>query len=261
MAEQPLVSIVTPSYNQAAYLEEAMQSVLAQDYSPIEYIVIDAASTDGSLEIIRRHAQDLAYWVSEPDSGQADALNKGFARATGKYMAWLNADDRLKPTAVGEAVASLEVHPNTGMVYGDADFIDARGRVIGRFAARQTDYRGLLRGYVHIPQQAAFWRADLWRQVGGLDASLSFAMDYDLWVRLAKISNLQYHPRLWAEFRLHTDSKTMQNDMRAWDEMLKVHHREGGSAFSIIVAKYWLRRLLFPLIRARRQRMAHVEVN
>jgi glycosyltransferase involved in cell wall biosynthesis len=261
MAGQPLVSIVTPSYNQAAYLEEAMQSVLAEDYSPIEYIVIDGGSTDGSLEIIKHHARELAYWVSEPDAGQADALNKGFARAKGKYMAWLNADDRLKPTAVAEAVAFLEAYPDVGMVYGDADFIDARGRVIGRFAARQTDYRGLLRGYVHIPQQTAFWRADLWRQVGGLDASLSFAMDYDLWVRLAKIAKLHYHPRAWAEFRLHADSKTIQNDMRAWDDMLKVHRREGGSAISIITAKYWLRRLLFPLIRARRQRLTRVELN
>ncbi len=256
MAEQPLVSIVTPSYNQVAYLEEAMRSVLAQEYSPIEYIVIDGASTDGSVEIIKRHARDFAYWVSEPDAGQADALNKGFARSQGKYMAWLNADDRLRPAAVAEAVAFLETHPNIGMVYGDADFIDARGRVIGRFAARQTDYRRLLHGYVHIPQQAAFWRADLWSQVGGLDASLLFAMDYDLWVRLAKITKLQYHPRLWAEFRLHADSKTIQNDMRAWDDMLKVHRREGGRVLSIIAAKYWLRRLLFPLIRARRQRMA-----
>lgn len=256
MAERPLVSIVTPSYNQAAYLDEALRSVLEQDHSPIEYIVIDGGSQDGSAEIIKRNAKQLAYWVSEADQGQADAINKGFARATGKFMAWLNADDRLKPGAIAEAVAFLEAHPDVGMVYGDADFIDARGRVIGRFGARQTDYQRLLRGYVHIPQQAAMWRAELMRKAGQLDASLSFAMDYDLWVRLAKITTLHYQPRLWAEFRLHADSKTMQNDMRAWEDMLKVHRREGGRAFSIIVAKYWLRRLLFPLIRARRKRMA-----
>jgi len=261
MAERPLVSVVTPSFNQVAYLEEALRSVLEQDYSPIEYIIIDGGSQDGSPEIIKQRAKQLAYWVSELDKGQADAINKGFTRATGKYMTWLNADDRLKPGTIAEAVAFLETHPDVGMVYGDADFIDAGGGVIGRFAARQTDYRRLLRGYVHIPQQAAVWRADLWRQVGQLDASLSFAMDYDLWVRLAKITKLHYHPRLWGEFRLHADSKTMQNDMRAWEDMLKVHRREGGGAFSIIHAKYWLRRLLFPLIRARRQRMAPAETN
>lgn len=261
MAQAPLVSIVTPSFNQAAYLDEAMQSIFAQEYSSIEYIVIDAGSTDGSVDVIKRHAARLAYWVSEPDRGQADALNKGFAQAKGKYLAWLNADDRLKPSAVKEAVAFLEAHPDWGMVYGGADFIGASGGKIGRFDSRQTDYERLLAGYVHIPQQASFWRADLWREVAPLDTELSFAMDYDLWVRLAKISRLQYVPHVWADFRLHADSKTIQNDMRAWEDMLKVNKREGGGAISLMVFKYWLRRLLFPLIRARRQRMAATGLN
>jgi len=232
-----------------------MASVFAQDYADIEYLVIDGASSDGSVELIKRHAARLAYWVSEPDLGQTEAINKGFAQATGAYLAWLNADDRLKPSAVREAVAFLEAHPDVGMVYGDADYIDAQGHVVGRFPAARTDYARLRKGYVHIPQQATFWRAELWHQVGPLDPSFTFAMDYDLWVRLARISKLHYLPRPWAEFRLHTDSKTIQNDQRAWDEMLKVHRREGGSWFSIIVAKYWLRRLVAPLIRARRRRL------
>jgi glycosyltransferase involved in cell wall biosynthesis len=251
----PLVSIVTPSFNQAAYIAATMQSVFAQTYKPIEYIVIDGASTDGSAAIIEAQAAKLAYWVSEPDRGQTDAINKGLARATGKYMAWLNADDRLLPDAVGEAVEFLEANPHIGMVYGDANYIDASGRVIGRFPAAQTDYARLRRGYVHIPQQAAFWRADLWKQVAPLDASFVFAMDYDLWVRIAKISQLHYLPRLWAEFRLHAGSKTITNDRRAWDEMLRVHWREGGSKFAPIVAKYWLRHAVAPLIHARRRRM------
>ncbi|MCW5875536.1 MAG: glycosyltransferase [Anaerolineales bacterium] len=251
----PLVSIVTPSYNQAAYLEQAMQSVFAQNYANIEYIVVDGASTDDSRRIIQKHARRLAWWVSEPDQGQTDAINKGFARSTGKYLAWLNADDVLYPEAVAEAVAYLEAHPQTGLVYGDADYIDAGGRVLGRFPAAQTDYARLRRGYVHIPQQAAFWRADLWQQVGPLDPTFVFAMDYDLWVRLARISRIQYLPRLWAQFRLHADSKTIQNDQRAWDEMLRVHWREGGGHLAPIVAKYWLRRLVAPLIHARRRRL------
>ncbi|MEX2160791.1 MAG: glycosyltransferase family 2 protein [Anaerolineales bacterium] len=251
----PLVSIVTPSYNQAPYLEAAMQSVFGQDYSAIEYIVIDGASTDGSPALIKRNAPKLAYWISVPDRGQTDAINKGFAEATGKYMAWLNADDRLQPNAVREAVEYLEAHPDVGMVYGGADYIDTTGRVVGRFPAAQTDYPRLRRGYVHIPQQATFWRADLWGRVGPLDPSFTFAMDYDLWVRLAKISQLQYVPRQWAQFRLHAGSKTIQNDRRAWDEMLRVHWREGGSWLAVIVFKYWLRRLVAPLIHARRRRM------
>lgn len=251
----PLVSILTPSYNQVPYLEAAMSSVFAQDYSRIEYIVIDGASTDGSRELVEREAARLTHWVSEPDRGQTDAINKGFTKASGVYLAWLNADDRLKPGAVAEAVAFLEGHPEVGLVYGDADYIDAEGRVVGRFPASQTDYTRLRRGYVHIPQQAAFWRAELWRQVGPLDPSFNFAMDYDLWVRLARISQLRYLPRPWAEFRLHSDSKTLKNDQQAWDEMLRVHWREGGRWFAPIVAKYWLRRLVAPLIHARRKRM------
>jgi glycosyltransferase involved in cell wall biosynthesis len=257
MATLPLVSIVTPSFNQAPYLEAAMRSVLDQDYPNVEYLVIDGGSTDGGVDLIKRYSSKLSFWVSEPDRGQTDAINKGFSRVTGKYLAWLNADDRLNHSAVTEAVDFMESHPDIGLVYGDADYIDSRGRVIGRFPAAQTDYAGLRRGYVHIPQQAAFWQRDLWEQVGPLDPTFTFAMDYDLWVRLAKISRLQYLPRPWAQFRLHEDSKTLQNDQRAWDEMVKVHYRERGSFFSIIVAKYWLRRIVAPLIHARRRSMLH----
>ena len=255
MPEAPLVSIVTPSYNQADYLEATIQSVLGQDYGKIEYIIIDGGSTDGSPKLIEKYAPMLAHWVSEPDAGQTDAINKGFAHAKGKYLAWLNADDLYTPHAVSESVAFLEENPQVGMVYGDSDFINADGRVVGQFAARQTDYARLMRGYVHIPQQAAFWRASLWQQVGPLDPSFYFAMDYDLWVRLAKLTELRYFPRTWAQFRLHGASKTILDDMRCWPEMLRVHRREGGSPFSIIVAKYGLRRLLAPLLILRRCRM------
>ena len=147
MSAQPLVSIVTPSYNQAEFLEATIQSVLAQTYPNIEYIVIDGGSSDQSPQIIEAHADQLAYWVSEKDQGQTDAINKGFAKATGKYLAWLNADDVLKPHAVAEAVAYLEAHPEAGMVYGDADYIDEQGRVLGQFPAAETNYTRLLRGY------------------------------------------------------------------------------------------------------------------
>jgi glycosyltransferase involved in cell wall biosynthesis len=210
----PLVTIVTPSYNQAPFLEATIRSVLEQDYPAIEYLVVDGGSTDGSAEIIQRYAYRLAWWVSEKDRGQTDAINKGFARANGQILAWLNSDDTYLPGAVRQAVEFLQSHPEAGMVYGDCFFINAEGRRIGRFPAAQTDYRRLRQGYVHIPQQASFWRADLWRQVGPLDDSFFFAMDYDLWVRLAKISRLVYNPRAWANFRLHSAGKTVTADDR-----------------------------------------------
>jgi len=250
-----LVSIVTPSFNQARYLEETMRSVLEQDYPHIEYIVVDGGSTDGSVDIIRRYADRLAWWVSEPDRGQTDAINKGFAHAHGEILAWLNSDDTYEPGAVREAVAYLQAHPEVGMVYGDANYIDEEGRVIGRFPAAQTDYRRLRRGYVHIPQQASFFRAALWRKVGPLDPTFYFAMDYDLWVRLAREAPLHYVPRVWANFRLHSDAKTITADDRCWPEMLRVHFRDGGSLFAPIVLKYLVRKVVAPYIRWRRRRL------
>lgn len=254
MENQPLVSIVTPSYNQARFLEATMQSVFNQSYPNLEYFVIDGGSTDGSLEIIKRHAGKLAGWVSEPDRGQTEAINKGFARASGQIMAWLNSDDTYEPHAVAEAVAALQAQPEVGLVYGDANFIDEHGIKIGRFPAAQTDYRRLRRGYVHLPQQSAFWRAPLWAEVGPLDPNLYFAMDYDLWLRLAKISELRYHPRVWANFRLHSDSKTILDDDRCWPEMVQIHRTAGGSWLSAITAKYVIRKIAAPLVTWRRRR-------
>ena len=249
----PLVSIITPSYNQARYLESTIRSVLDQDYPHIEYIVIDGGSADGSVEILRRYSERLAGWVSEKDLGQTDAINKGFARAKGEILAWLNSDDTYEPHAIREAVKFLQERPEVGLVYGDANFIDENGGVIGRFPAAQTDYRRLRQGYVHIPQQAAFWRADLWRKVAPLDPSFYFAMDYDLWVRLAALAPLLYMPRVWANFRLHSQGKTIRADARCWDEMLKVHFRDGGTWFGVLPAKYGIRKVVAPLINARRR--------
>jgi hypothetical protein len=131
------------------------------------------------------------------------------------------------------------------MVYGDANLVDEMGQVLGLFPARQTDYRRLRRGYVHIPQQAAFFRASLWQKVGPLDPTFYFAMDYDLWVRLARLAPLQYYPRLWANFRLHSTGKSVVSDERCWPEMLRVHQREGGSWFSPLVFKARLRPLIY----------------
>jgi glycosyltransferase involved in cell wall biosynthesis len=236
---------VTPSYNQAQFLEETIQSVFDQNYANIEYIIIDGASTDNSLEIIKRSTDRLTYWVSEPDQGQTDAINKGFACARGEILAWINSDDTYQPHAVKEAVEFLNSHPEIGMVYGDANLIDEKGAVIGKFPARQTDYRRLRRGYVHIPQQASFFRASLWKEVGPLDPTFYFAMDYDLWVRIAHLAPIHYHPQLWANFRLHRSGKSVVEDSRCWPEMLRVHQREGGNMFSWLVFKAKVRPLVY----------------
>jgi len=253
--KKPLVSIVTPSFNQVQYLEETILSVLSQTYHPIEYIVMDGGSTDGSIEVIRKYAGQLAYWQSLKDLGQTDAINKGFKKASGEILAWINSDDTYLSNAIEEAVEYLLEHPGTGMVYGDANFIDENNAIIGRFPAAQTDLKKLQRGFVHIPQQTSFFRKSLWDQVEPLDASFYFAMDYDLWVRLAGFAPIKYVPRIWANFRLHSDAKTIAADDRCWPEMIRVHYRDGGSFFAPIVAKYYLRRLVAPLIQWRRKRL------
>ena len=244
-ADQPMVTVVTPSYNQGQFLEETIRSVLDQDYPLIEYIIIDGGSTDNSVDLIRAYQDRIAWWVSEPDRGQTDAINKGFARAKGEILAWLNSDDTYLPGAISDAVAFLQAHPQVGMVYGDANLVDDSGACLGPFPAKQTSYRQLRRGAVHIPQQASFFRANLWYQVGPLDPTFFFAMDYDLWVRLASITEIRYYPHLWANFRLHGQGKSVANDDRCYPEMLRVHWREGGSRFSWLVFKAYLRPRLF----------------
>ena len=264
--DQPLVSIITPSFNQARFLEATIKSVLSQDYPRIEYMIVDGGSNDRSVDIIKKYegrgevaSSRLSWWVSEKDKGQTDAINKGFARANGDILAWINSDDTYEPGAVSAAVRYLQDHPEVGMVYGDCNFINEDGRVIGKFGSAQTNYRLLRQGYAHIPQQTMFFRADLWRQVGPLDPSFYFAMDYDLWTRIAARTEIKYVPQTWANFRLHTSGKTIAADDRCWPEMMRVHYRDGGSVFSIIVAKYYIRKLIAPIWNWRRRRMLKVD--
>ncbi|MBK8618725.1 MAG: glycosyltransferase [Anaerolineales bacterium] len=248
MPNLPLVSIITPSFNQARYLEATINSVLGQDYPRIEYIIVDGGSTDESAAIIKKHEGRIAWWVSEQDKGQTDAINKGFNRATGDILAWINSDDTYNPGAVSAAVKYLIENPEVAMVYADCNFIDENDKVIGKFNAAQTDYRRLREGYVHIPQQTMFFRAKYWKELGPLDPSFYFAMDYDLWTRIAAHAPFKYLAgQTWANFRLHTSGKTVAADDRCWPEMIRVHYRDGGSFFSIIMAKYYLRKIIGPL--------------
>jgi glycosyltransferase involved in cell wall biosynthesis len=249
MSQLPLVSIVTPSYNQGQYLEDTIRSVLAQDYPRIEYLVVDGASKDNSAEIIHRYADRLAWWVSEKDKGHADALNKGFDHASGEILAWLNSDDTYTTaTVVSEAAGFLQANPDVGMVYAGANLTDDRGNLIGFFPARQTSYRAMLRGSVHIPQATTFFRADLYRQVGPLSLSLFFGFDYDLWVKLAKVSEVRYLPRVWANFRLHEAGKSVANDDRCYPDMIRVCERETGRKLTSLRLRYWLRKTFYARI-------------
>lgn len=245
MTNLPLVSIITPSFNQAQFLEQTIQSVLGQDYPQIEYIIVDGGSTDGSVDMIKKYEGRLAWWISEQDQGQTDAINKGFAHSKGEVLAWINSDDTYNPRAVGQAVKYLIENPDVAMVYADCNFINEAGQVIGKFNSKQTDYRRLREGYVHIPQQTMFFRAKYWQELGPLDPSFYFAMDYDLWTRIASKAPIKYLAgQTWANFRIHDLGKTTTHDDRCWPEMLRVHYRDAGGFFSLIVAKYYLRKII-----------------
>jgi glycosyltransferase involved in cell wall biosynthesis len=210
----PLVSIVTPSYNQAAYLDETIRSVLEQDYANIEYVVIDGGSTDCSVDIIRRYADRLAFWVSEPDRGQAEAINKGFACTSGSVMAYLNSDDLYTPGAVRRAVEVLGANQKLGFVYAECDMIDSNGGYVRRYGTRPFDRADLLRGGTYVPQPTVFWRRSAWDRVGPLRTDLRYAMDLDFWMKIGAHYDVLYVPEVWAKYRLHETSKTVAEGPR-----------------------------------------------
>jgi len=203
-----LVSIVTPSFNQAAYLERTIQSVLNQDYPRIEYIVVDGGSTDGSAAIIKKYADKLAWWVSEKDRGQADAVNKGFARATGDIAAWLNSDDYYLEGTISAAVKVFEEHPEAALVYGNMLAVDERGAAFNTFKYKQLTLEDLLCFQI-IGQPAVFMRRSALQAAGGLDPAFHFMLDHHLWIRIARRGKILRVNQTWAAARYHPEAKNV----------------------------------------------------
>ncbi len=201
-----LVSIVTPSYNQALYLEQTIQSVLEQDYPRIEYIVVDGASTDDSFEIIKKYNDRLAYWISEKDSGQAEAINKGFGRAKGEILAWLNSDDYYLPNTISAVVKCFEENPDVVMVYGDMLAVDGDGQTINVLKYKQLSLEDLLCFQI-IGQPSVFFRRSALEKTGLLDTSFHFMLDHHLWIRLTQQGKIQHVPQVWSAARYHPQAK------------------------------------------------------
>jgi glycosyltransferase involved in cell wall biosynthesis len=218
----PLVSIVTPSYNQAAFLEETMLSVLEQDYRRIEYVVVDDGSTDESPEIIRGYADRLAWWTRQENAGQPAALNRGFAHTSGELLGFLNSDDTLLPGAVSAFVEAFGDNRELLLVYGDA-VTRENGREIGTLRAREWDPRELVRtGANPVPQQASMWRREAWELAGPFDEGSFFFFEYEFLVRLAVHGRAKRLERPLATFRLHASSKTVEHSPAKAEDAVRV---------------------------------------
>ena len=204
----PLVTVITPSYNQAEYLEQTIYSVLNQDYPKIEYMVVDGGSDDGSVEIIKKYADRIAWWVSEKDNGQADAINKGFSRANGEIVAWLNSDDVYLPGTIRRAVETLQQHPDAGLAYGKLLSINARGEHVNTIVYKQYALEDLLSFFI-IGQPTVFMRRAMLEKVGHLDESYNYLLDHHLWLRFAEQAPMVYVPRPAAAARYHPTAKNM----------------------------------------------------
>jgi len=202
----PLVSIITPSFNQVAYLEQTIESALGQDYPHLEYILVDGGSTDGSLAIIEKYAEKLAWWVSEKDNGQAEAINKGLARAKGEIVAWLNSDDVYLPGAISGVARVFEENPDVVLVYGNMLAVNENGETINLFKYKQLNLEDLLCFQI-IGQPAVFFRRDALERAGYLDPTYHYLLDHHLWLRIASQGRMLHVDETWAAARYHAKAK------------------------------------------------------
>jgi glycosyltransferase involved in cell wall biosynthesis len=222
----PLVSIVTPSFNQAPFLEDCIRSVLHQSYPNLEFWIMDGGSIDTSLDIIQHYSNQLAGWQSQPDAGQADAINQGWQRSAGKYMWWLNSDDLLMPGSLFTSVSYLENHPQVDMVYGDVLRIDQEGQITERYNYPAFELSKMLLDGLDIPQPGSLVRRAVIDEVGPLDPELHFVMDMEYWQRIGLAGKTICHiPEPMAMFRIYDKSKTQAGSERAVEERMMAAQR------------------------------------
>ena len=215
----PRISIITPSFNQSQFIEGTIRSVIDQNYSNLEYIIIDGKSTDSTTEIIKKYENNITYWVSEQDKGQSNAINKGIQKATGEIIAWLNSDDQYLPDTFNSIATLFMQNPDVDVIYGDVENIFPDGKK--ELYSNKFNTIEFL-GKVSIHQPSVFWRRKLHDQIGDLDESLHYLMDYDLWMRLFFRYKTLKIPKTLSKFRVHPNSKTGTNPNGLYLEYRKI---------------------------------------
>lgn len=223
----PRITVVTPSYQQGRFLEATMDSVLDQGYPNLEYIVVDGGSTDGSLSLLHRYEERLAWWISEPDRGQAHAINKGFARGTGEILGWLNSDDLLLPGSLHRIANAFRRRPSTSAVAGLRRRIDVEGHAHGSWI-RDLPTKAHLRHYCCLAQETVYWRRSVWEKLGPLDETLHYALDYEYWLRMVHNGfAFTWLPHYLGALREHPETKTALLKAVRRSDLKEVYRRYG----------------------------------
>jgi glycosyltransferase involved in cell wall biosynthesis len=235
---RPSFSVVTPSLNQGRFVGVAIESVLAQEVPDVEHIVVDGGSTDETQDVLARYPHLIV--LRDEGHGQSQAINLGFRAASGEVIGWVNADDCYLPGAFEGVRRGLAEHPDAGIVYGNAEYIDETGAIVDEVRAEPFDLERLLNGVNSIPQPAVFMRAALLERIGLLDERLHYVMDYELWLRASRATRLVWVDETWAQFRQHGESKTVGQFAAFWPEARSVARAYGGPFFS----EAWRRRTL-----------------
>ena len=237
----PKISVIVPSYNQGKFIEATLQSVITQNYLNLELIVIDGASTDNTLDIIKKYENALTYWKSEPDKGQTDALIKGFNLAHGDIWCWLNSDDLHAPNTLFDVATSFQNLPHVDAIYGDTMWINESGLPLRE--QREIPFNRFiwLYTYNYIPGMSMFWRRDIYERCGGLDQNFDLAMDADLWIRFAHHGQLHHIPCIWSYMRFYPDQKNRRLRENSNKEDLKIRTRYWGKEKPLFfLPKKWL---------------------
>ena len=243
----PKISIISPSLNQAAYIERTILSILDQNYPNLEYIIIDGGSTDGSVELIKKYENYLTYWVSEKDEGQSQAINKGLKRATGEWLAWQNSDDIFYPGTFYSLADAARKNRQSSLITGNMNLIDEQDCIISDLKYVTPTYQSLLAEGMVLTNQAAFWRRNIHEKIGYLNEDLHCGFDFEWFLRILEVGRATHVNQVWGGLRMHSQTKTSQ--LQALFEREYEQIRKGRQATRSQLRFYQLRRLLLMLTR------------